>query len=157
MTIMKQWKLTKNKKNSERPVDALAVKTLMTHLRTTWNQEMIAHLKSWFSFEYKLISLKWIEEEKEIAWRPTAPKMEAAASPFLKRCSCQSFTTVSASFALAMSFLIILSPNIYGSGCELLVAHLSPEFQAGLPMVTSPRISCRPRVGLLWQSINWSW
>ena len=28
---------------------------------------------------------------------------------------------------------------------------LSPEFHAGLPTVTSPRTSCSPRVGLLWQ------
>ena len=33
------------KKKSERPVDALAVKTSLTHLLTTWNQEMLAHLK----------------------------------------------------------------------------------------------------------------
>ena len=32
--------------NSERPVDALAEKgELLTHLLTTWNQEMLAHLK----------------------------------------------------------------------------------------------------------------
>ena len=32
--------------NSERPVDALAEKDeLLTHLLTTWNQEMLAHLK----------------------------------------------------------------------------------------------------------------
>ena len=34
--------------NSKRPVDALAVKTSITHLLTTWNQEMLAHLKSCF-------------------------------------------------------------------------------------------------------------
>ena len=31
--------------NSQRPVDALAVKTSLAHLLTTWNQEMLAHLK----------------------------------------------------------------------------------------------------------------
>ena len=36
----------RNKKNSERPVDALALKISMTHLLTTWNQEMLAHLKN---------------------------------------------------------------------------------------------------------------
>ena len=35
--------LERNK--SERPVDALAVKTSLSHLLTTWNQEMLAHLK----------------------------------------------------------------------------------------------------------------
>ena len=36
-------------KKSKRPVDALAVKAYITHLLTTWNQEMLAHLKmnSW--------------------------------------------------------------------------------------------------------------
>ena len=33
---------------SERPVDALAVKTSLSHLLTTWNQEMLAHLKILF-------------------------------------------------------------------------------------------------------------
>ena len=33
--------------NYKRPVDALAVKTSITHLLTTWNQEMLAHLKIW--------------------------------------------------------------------------------------------------------------
>ena len=32
-------------KNSERPIDAPAVKTYVTHLLTTWIQEMLAHLK----------------------------------------------------------------------------------------------------------------
>ena len=38
-------KLSSNSNNSERPVDALAVKTSITYLLTTWNQEMLAHLK----------------------------------------------------------------------------------------------------------------
>ena len=34
-----------HKQKSKRPVDALAVKAYITHLLTTWNQEMLAHLK----------------------------------------------------------------------------------------------------------------
>ena len=36
------------KNKSKRPADALAVKAYITHLLTTWNQEMLAHLKSPF-------------------------------------------------------------------------------------------------------------
>ena len=35
----------KEKNKSERPGDALVVKTSLTDSRTTWNQEMLAHLK----------------------------------------------------------------------------------------------------------------
>ena len=40
-----RWYLGRKQK-SKRPVDALAVKAYITHLLTTWNQEMLAHLKS---------------------------------------------------------------------------------------------------------------
>ena len=42
--------LKRERKKSERPVDALALKISITHLLTTWNQEMLAHLKRPFHF-----------------------------------------------------------------------------------------------------------
>ena len=46
LTKMILYNVVSDRENkSERPVDALAVKTSLSHLLTTWNQEMLAHLK----------------------------------------------------------------------------------------------------------------
>ena len=50
------------KNKSKRPVDALAVKAYITHLLTTWNQEMLAHLKK-LQLQFHLISSTSINEK----------------------------------------------------------------------------------------------